>query len=390
MEALQIGESLNKKKEEKDISKKLKPVKRRNDNSEEELDENEKTKNIARKKKFPFLENIKNINNKDNFDPELEINSKKKIETKKIEEYINTLSEESEENSDNNSKESQNIIAFNPKKKSSKNNNKKSEKFINKTKNPIDELNIGKNKEFTKTDVSYSWRDMDFITKFTKKSQTANNVYLTCSKRGVNNQKCRGKGKYNIKTGILQIYEKCVNDKDLHTTMSLENFYDFYKQNNYENINMDLRYNQKLYVKCLLKDNEVIKYINAKDNFEIRFKNKIFILDEDDFRKIKIEIFGTTNNSTIEDLCKSINNIDNNIRVDIYPIKTEYFNVKQNKTEIRDQNIIIIGHNNMISFLDQNMGKEYGIDITFKVIPKTFKPYKLMSIYVLDKKIITL
>ena len=390
MEALQIGESLNKKKEEKDTSKKLKPVKRRNDNSEEELDENEKTKNIARKKKFPFLENIKNINNKDNFDPELEINSKKKIETKKIEEYINTLSEESEENSDNNSKESQNIIAFNPKKKSSKNNNKKSEKFINKTKNPIDELNIGKNKEFTKTDVSYSWRDMDFITKFTKKSQTANNVYLTCSKRGINNQKCRRKAKYNIKTGILQIYEKCVNDKDLHTTMSLENFYDFYKQNNYENINMDLRYNQKLYVKCLLKDNEVIKYINAKDNFEIRFKNKIFILDEDDFRKIKIEIFGTTNNSTIEDLCKSINNIDNNIRVDIYPIKTEYFNVKQNKTEIRDQNIIIIGHNNMISFLDQNMGKEYGIDITFKVIPKTFKPYKLMSIYVLDKKIINL
>lgn len=101
---------------------------------------------------------------------------------------------------------------------------------------------------------------------------------------------------------------------------------------------------------------------------------------------MKIEIYGATNNSSIEDLYKFISNIDNNIRVDIYPIKTEYYNIKQNIKESKEKYIIFIGHNDMISFLNQKLGKKFGIDITFKIIPKSFKPYKLMFIYVLDKK----
>ena len=39
----------------------------------------------------------------------------------------------------------------------------------------------------------------------------------------------------------------------------------------------------------------------------------------------------------------------------------------------------------MIKFLDYNNSKFYGIDYTYKIIPRSLKPYKLMVIYSIDK-----
>ena len=89
---------------------------------------------------------------------------------------------------------------------------------------------------------------------------------------------------------------------------------------------------------------------------------------------------------SIEELCTALKILDREIRIDIYPIKTEYKNKKINTNEIREQNIIIIGKNNMLKYLDQNICTQYGIDATFKIIPRSLKPYKLMSIYSFDAK----
>ena len=35
----------------------------------------------------------------------------------------------------------------------------------------------------------------------------------------------------------------------------------------------------------------------------------------------------------------------------------------------------------MIKYLDNKIGTQYGLDLIYKVIPNTFKPYKLMSLY---------
>ena len=51
---------------------------------------------------------------------------------------------------------------------------------------------------------------------------------------------------------------------------------------------------------------------------------------------------------------------------------------------MREQKIIIIGHSKMIEYLHYNKDKQFGIDCTFKIIPRSFKPYKLMTIYALD------
>ena len=40
----------------------------------------------------------------------------------------------------------------------------------------------------------------------------------------------------------------------------------------------------------------------------------------------------------------------------------------------------------MINQLDNEICTQYGIDFTYKIIPKSLKPYKLMSIYAINKK----
>ena len=38
----------------------------------------------------------------------------------------------------------------------------------------------------------------------------------------------------------------------------------------------------------------------------------------------------------------------------------------------------------MFEYLSYNKAKQYEIDCTFKIIPRSYKPYKLMTIYALD------
>lgn len=82
----------------------------------------------------------------------------------------------------------------------------------------------------------------------------------------------------------------------------------------------------------------------------------------------------------MEDLCKSIKIYNKNIIIDIFPLKTEYKN-KNIETETREQNIIIISYKEMIPFLSQEKATQFGIDCTFRIIPKSLKPYKMMSFY---------
>ena len=52
--------------------------------------------------------------------------------------------------------------------------------------------------------------------------------------------------------------------------------------------------------------------------------------------------------------------------------------------KIRKQNIFIISTKELIKYFDCNKAQQYGIDCTYKIIPASLKPYKLMTIYALD------
>ena len=94
---------------------------------------------------------------------------------------------------------------------------------------------------------------------------------------------------------------------------------------------------QKMYIKCLIIDNlNILKYIN-KD-----------------------------------------------ISIDIIPIKIKYKN-NNNEYEGREQNTIIIYNKNIIKFLDGKNAKMFGLDFTYKIIPRSYSPYKMMSLYAINE-----
>ena len=48
--------------------------------------------------------------------------------------------------------------------------------------------------------------------------------------------------------------------------------------------------------------------------------------------------------------------------------------------------IIIFGNKNRLKYMSNEFYSEFFIDITFKIIPKFWRPYKLLTIVTVDKK----
>ena len=90
---------------------------------------------------------------------------------------------------------------------------------------------------------------------------------------------------------------------------------------------------------------------------------------------------------TTEELCKSLTINNDSILVLIHSIKSEYKKHNSSEINLREQKIIIIGHKNILKYFNSSNAKMYGIDNTFKIIPKSYTPYKLMTIYAIEKNL---
>ena len=252
-----------------------------------------------------------------------------------------------------------------------------------KKENIIDTIQLSKNFDFDKNNYIYLWEGENFQTTYTKKNEYGNLIYLVCSKRGYSSNICPGKAKYNKETGKLIIYEKCINNKNNHNLLDINLFRNHFKNNEYKNIDMNNKIFQKYYIQCLFEQKNIYSYIDCIQKFKTQFPNNTFILTEENIKKIKFTVQGGVNKYNIEDLCKSIKSYNNEINIDIYPIKTEYKN-KKNEIENREQNIIIIGNKSMLKYLSKENAKQFGLDCTFRIIPRSLKPYKLMTIYAIN------
>ena len=73
-------------------------------------------------------------------------------------------------------------------------------------------------------------------------------------------------------------------------------------------------------------------------------------------------------------------NIDN-VKIEKYVIDIKYnYKIKTNTTVDRIQKLIIFGTNENLKKLSNTYTKEFFLDYTFKIVPKKFRPYKLMVI----------
>ena len=111
--------------------------------------------------------------------------------------------------------------------------------------------------------------------------------------------------------------------------------------------------------------------------------NAQFNIDNEQMNKEKFNAFGLMNNLTLDELCKKISNenltLNNNIFDAFYDIKIK------NKNQKRNQRIYVLTTNHMEQkFSDKNIDN-YFIVITYHIIPKKFKKYKLMTITGVDR-----
>ena len=95
----------------------------------------------------------------------------------------------------------------------------------------------------------------------------------------------------------------------------------------------------------------------------------------------------STKNLDIQEVCNALSNLNKDIKVKIFPID---INNKIDKSidQIisKEQKVIIIGTNYMLSLLNYKNNNQYCFDITYKIIPKSFTRYKMMTIYAIDNK----
>ena len=106
------------------------------------------------------------------------------------------------------------------------------------------------------------------------------------------------------------------------------------------------------------------------------------ILNNVDISKIKTSVLGKYNNLTILESIKKIS--IPNVNIDIKSKDIKYIIKKNSKNIEREDTIIIFGNRERLKLINNENFSEYYIDSTYKIIPKKFNPYKLLTIASID------
>ena len=140
---------------------------------------------------------------------------------------------------------------------------------------------------------------------------------------------------------------------------------------------MELKKFQKYYIRSLFKTNVAIDINTAKKSFYNKFNTNLK-LSRDEITKEKHLGLGTHNNLDIISLCKKLSTEDKYIKINAVDIFYEFTN--NNKKEKREKNVIFITTEMMHEKLSGKDIDNYFIDTTYKIIPKHYKRYKMMTI----------
>ena len=90
--------------------------------------------------------------------------------------------------------------------------------------------------------------------------------------------------------------------------MKYEQFKDKINKNSTEIIDINLKIYQKFYIQYLFEEGKINNFTEASEYFKKKFPKAEFKLKEDNIKKIKKNIYGKTNNLSIEEICKSLKN----------------------------------------------------------------------------------
>ena len=191
-----------------------------------------------------------------------------------------------------------------------------------------------------------------------------------------------GKAKVDINNKKFIITEYC-DKKIAHLTIDYDEFVNLYEAKNYKQINFEDNIIQKYYLIYYINKLNDISYSKLAIDFFNLTKIK-FNISNSQFYRIK--------NNTIDNY-KGLSLIEliNKIKIEIPDLYININDVKyniniKNKNIERQQTIIFFGIKKNFDLLDTKITKEIFLDITFKIIPRNFYPYKLLVIAGITQK----
>ena len=114
----------------------------------------------------------------------------------------------------------------------------------------------------------------EFFNNFYKKTESKNTIYLVCNKRGHSSNICPGKAIFNKDKGVLSICENCINNNNHnhnHNKIEYNEFSKYFNSKNFNNLDMNSKHFQKMFIKCLYEKNIVSNYLECMQKFKIFF-----------------------------------------------------------------------------------------------------------------------
>ena len=113
-----------------------------------------------------------------------------------------------------------------------------------------------------------------------------------------------------------------------------------------------------------------------------KYTNSKFLLNNKEVSRIKSSIIGKLKGISFVECIEKIKIENKNLEIMTTDI---LYNLKKNKIE-RKEKIIVFGLKDRLNLLKNTLYNEYFLDITFKIIPKCYRPYKLLTIVSIDKE----
>ena len=253
--------------------------------------------------------------------------------------------------------------------------------------NKVEKLKKNKKGEIVKYEYyNFCYAQNNFITHFILKNQSAKFKFFYCFKRGLG---CEAENKYEKEDDKFNVYQEC-DFKINHENYNYEQFEQIYNNNTFDKIDFTIKLYQRYYIRALFKNNEIIDKFSAIEKFKLKFGSEIkFLLNDNDIayeKSIAFKINDSDLESLIKNLYKEFDNflyktIDVNYECNYFHKTTKkYYKIN------REEKLIFFGLKNMYENFINNDIKQFFIDITYKIIPNKFKPYKLLTIKGFDAK----
>ena len=135
---------------------------------------------------------------------------------------------------------------------------------------------------------------------------------------------------------------------------------------------------QTYLIKKIKELNKNIDNINIKDEY-YKLTKIALKLNTNEISKIKTSIRGKYKSLTLLECIEKLKELNEEIDFKSQDIK---YNIKLNsiKIETKEEKINVLGIKNNLELMNIKEFNDYFIDITFKVMPKKFRPNKILYI----------